>query len=56
MLLRSTKSEEEKSKLLKDFKLLINAEDMGRRFKFLAVRKFDFKQPPPGFYPDEMFK
>ncbi|CAF0712266.1 unnamed protein product [Brachionus calyciflorus] len=56
MLLRSIKSDEEKSKLVKDFKLLVNPDDMGKRFKLLSIRKFDFKQPPPGFYPEQMLK
>lgn len=51
MLLKSTKSEEEKSKLIKDLNLLINPDDMGKRFKFLSMRKFDLKQEPAGFCP-----
>jgi SAM-dependent MidA family methyltransferase len=45
----SCKSEEDKSKLMADFNMLVNPEKMGERFKLLAFRKFDFKQQPVGF-------
>lgn len=49
MLLKNTKSEEEKTNLIKNFNLLINQSDMGKRFKLLSIRKFDLKQEPVGF-------
>ncbi len=48
-LLRSCKSEDDKTKLLADFNMLVNPEKMGERFKLIAFRKLDFKQPPVGF-------
>jgi SAM-dependent MidA family methyltransferase len=48
-LLRHINNEEEKKKLKEDFKMLINPDKMGSRFKLISIRKYDLKQTPVGF-------
>lgn len=48
-LLNSCKTEADKSKLIHDYNFLMKPENMGEKFKVLAIRKLDFNQPPPGF-------
>jgi len=48
-LLKSCKTEADKSKLIHDYSFLMKPENMGEKFKVMAIRKLDFKQPPPGF-------
>lgn len=49
MLVKSCKNEEDKTKLINDFKYLLSHDKMGERFKVMAVRKFDLRHTPPGF-------
>ena len=51
MLLKTCKTEAERTKQLQAFSTLIKPDQMGERFKLMAVRKFDLKQTPPGFLP-----
>lgn len=48
-LLKICKNEQERTKLVSSFNMLMNPKKMGKRFKLLSLRKFDFKQNPPGF-------
>ena len=48
-LLKVCKTEQDKSKLVHDFNFLMKPEQMGEKFKVMAIRKLDFKQTPPGF-------
>ena len=48
-LLKKCSNENERIKLTSDFKMLVEKEKMGSRFKLIALRKLDFGQPPPGF-------
>ena len=48
-LLKICKNEQEKTKLVSSFNMLMDPKKMGQRFKLLAFRKFNFKQNPPGF-------
>ena len=49
-LLKVCKTEADKSKLIHDYGFLMKPENMGEKFKVMAIRKLDFKQPPPGFF------
>lgn len=49
MLLKACKTENDRTKLVQSFNTLIKADQMGERFKLMALRKFDYKQSPPGF-------
>lgn len=53
MLLRTCKTEADRTRLLQAFGMLVKPDQMGERFKLMAVRKFDLKQTPPGFAPSE---
>jgi SAM-dependent MidA family methyltransferase len=53
MLLDASRSEEERLKLTSGLKMLTDADQMGHRFKMMAIRKFDFNQAPPGFLQEE---
>ena len=45
--------EAERAKLVSEVGMLTEKEQMGQRFKMMAIRKFDFEQVPPGFIDDE---
>jgi len=42
---------EERARLVSAVGMLTEKEQMGERFKLMAVRKFDWGQAPPGFMP-----
>ena len=48
-LIKFCKNEEDILKLKSDLEMLIDKDKMGKRFKFISIRKFDFEQTPIGF-------
>lgn len=49
MLLKKCQNQTERKTLMSAFNMLIKPDEMGQRFKMMSIRKFDFKQSPPGF-------
>lgn len=53
MLFDKSGSQEERSNLTSGLKMLTDSNQMGERFKMMAIRKFDLNQAPPGFIKEE---
>lgn len=53
MLFDKSSSEEVRSNLTSGLKILTDPDQMGERFKMMAIRKFDLNQAPPGFIKEE---
>jgi len=49
LLERCGGKEEERARLVSAVGMLTEKEQMGERFKLMAIRKFDWGQAPPGF-------
>ncbi len=46
-------NDEERAKLISGVEMLTENEQMGMRFKMMAIRKFDWGQEPPGFISEK---
>jgi SAM-dependent MidA family methyltransferase len=54
MLILSTKDSLERKTLMDQCDMLINPQKMGERFKLLAIRRFNFNTPIPGFIDSDV--
>jgi SAM-dependent MidA family methyltransferase len=54
MLILSTKDSLERKTLIDQCDMLINPQKMGERFKLLAIRRFNFNTPIPGFIDSDV--